>query len=341
MLSCEEGMEIRILHRQGHSIREIARQLGVSRNTVRRHLKGEAAATYGPRPARPGKLAAHQEYIRARVEAALPERLVATALHRELVERGYRGGVSLLQKHMRALRPQVRPDPLVRFETAPGHQLQMDWAIFRRGERPLVAFVATLGFSRAGFIRFSDNARIETFREDLLAAFAFFGGVPREVLCDNAKTVVLKRHAYGRDLHRFHPKLWDLAHTCGFQLKLCRPYRAKTKGKVERFIRYVRDSFYVPLASRLKMHGVEIDPMTAQIEAQRWLREVANVRIHATTNARPIDRWDQERAALTPLKERPKHIPHRQAAQPTYPHVPPQHDLRQYDRLLAAVQVRP
>jgi transposase len=341
VLSCEEGMEIRILHRQGHSIREIARQLGVSRNTVRRHLKGEAAATYGPRPARPGKLAAHQEYIRARVEAALPERLAATALHRELVERGYRGGVSLLQKHMRALRPQVQPDPLVRFETAPGHQLQMDWAIFRRGERPLVAFVATLGFSRVGFIRFSDNARIDTFREDLLAAFAFFGGVPREVLCDNAKTVVLKRHAYGRDLHRFHPKLWDLAHTLGFQLKLCRPYRAKTKGKVERFIRYVRDSFYVPLASRLKMHGVEIDPMTAQIEAQRWLREVANVRIHATTNARPIDRWDQERAALTPLKERPKHIPHRQAAQPTYPHVPPQHDLRQYDRLLAAVQVRP
>ncbi len=82
MLSCEEGMEIRILHRQGHSIREIARQLGVSRNTVRRHLKGEAAATYGPRPARPGKLAAHHEYIRARVEAALPERLAATALHR-------------------------------------------------------------------------------------------------------------------------------------------------------------------------------------------------------------------------------------------------------------------
>lgn len=341
MLSCEEGMEIRILHRQGHSIREIARQMGVSRNTVRRHLKGESAATYGPRAMRPGKLAAYHEYIRARVEAALPDRLAATALHRELIERGYRGGVSLLQKHMRTLRPQAQPDPLVRFETAPGHQLQMDWAIFRRGERPLVAFVATLGFSRLGFIRFSDNARIETFREDLLAAFEFFGGVPREVLCDNAKTVVLKRHAYGRDLHRFHPKLWDLAHTYSFQLKLCRPYRAKTKGKVERFIRYVRDSFYVPLASRLKMHGIELDPMTAQIEALRWLREVANVRIHATTSARPVERWDAEREALQPLIARPKHIPYSHTALPTYPPVPPQHDLKQYDRLLASLEVRP
>jgi transposase len=334
-------MEIRILHRQGHSIREIARQMGVSRNTVRRHLKGESAAAYGPRPPRPGKLAAHHDYIRARIEAALPDRLKAPALHRELVERGYRGGVSLLQKHLRTLRPQARPDPLVRFETAPGVQLQMDWAIFRRGERPLVAFVATLGFSRLGFIRFSDNARAETFRDDLIAAFEFFGGVPRQVLCDNAKTVVLKRHAYGRDLHRFHPKLWDLAHSYGFQLSLCRPYRAKTKGKVERFIRYVRDSFYVPLASRLKMHGVELDPMTAQIEAQRWLREVANVRVHATTRARPVDRWDAERAALMRLPTRPKHIAHRAPTSPIYPAVPPQHDLRQYDRLLATVEVRP
>jgi hypothetical protein len=161
------------------------------------------------------------------------------------------------------------------------------------------------------------------------------------VLCDNAKTVVLKRHAYGRDLHRFHPKLWDLAHSYGFQLALCRPYRAKTKGKVERFIRYVRDSFYVPLASCLRMHGVELDPMTAQIEAQRWLREVANVRIHATTQARPIDRWDDERAALMPITARPKHIAHKPVASPTYPAVPPQHDLRQYDRLLATAEVRP
>jgi hypothetical protein len=86
----------------------------------------------------------------------------AVALLRELEERGYRGEVSLLQKYLRKVRPHGKPEPLVRFETAPGEQLQFDRASFRRGRRPLVAFVATLGYSRMGFLRFADNARIET-----------------------------------------------------------------------------------------------------------------------------------------------------------------------------------
>jgi transposase len=335
VLTREEGMEIRILHRQGHSIRAIAREMGLSRNTVRRYLAGKQAGSYGPRKPRPSKLTAHVPYILARVESAKPARLTAVALLRELQERGYRGEVSLLQKYLRQIRGPSEPEPLVRFETAPGEQLQFDWAIFRRGRKPLVAFVATLGYSRAGFLRFADNARIETLVGDLLGALEYFGGVPREVLCDNAKTVVLKRHAYGRDLHRFHPKLWDMAHSYGFRLRLCRPYRAKTKGKVERFIRYVRDSFYVPLASRLSMHGVELDAITAQIEAGRWLREVANVRVHGTTGQRPVDLWPEDRAALRPWPGRAAHLQqHRQAR---YPAVPPQHDLRQYDHLLQGV----
>ena len=336
MLTREEGMEISILHRQGHSIRAIARETGVSRNTVRRYLAGKQAGSYGPRAPQPSKLAVHAPYILARIESAKPARLTAVALLRELEERGYRGEVSLLQKYLRQVRGTRQPEPLVRFETAPGEQLQFDWAIFRRGRKPLVAFVATLGYSRMGFLRFADNARIETLLGDLMGALEYFGGVPREVLCDNAKTVVLKRHAYGRDLHRFHPKLWDLAHTYGFRLRLCRPYRAKTKGKVERFIRYVRDSFYVPLASRLSMHAVELDPITAQIEAGRWLREVANARVHGTTGQRPVDLWDEDRAALRSWPGRPAHLqPHRQTAR--YPAVPPQHDLRQYDQLLQGV----
>jgi transposase len=255
---------------------------------------------------------------------------------RELEERGYQGEVSLLRKYLHSIWPQLPAEPLLRFETAAGEQLQFDWAIFRRGPRPLVAFVATLGYSRAGFIRFADNARVETLLEALVGAFEFFGGVPLEVLCDNAKTVVLERHAYGRDLHRFHPRLWDLAQTYGFRLRLCRPYRAKTKGKVERFIRYVRDSFYVPLGSRLAMDGLELDPLTAQIEAGRWLREVANVRVHGTTDARPLDRWQEERLSLRPLPPKPAYLTDRSVV--IYPAVPPQHDLRQYDRLLSEVR---
>jgi hypothetical protein len=89
------------------------------------------------------------------------------------------------------------------------------------------------------------------------------------------------------------------------------------------------------------LHSVELDPMTAQIEAQRWLRDVANVRVHATTNVRPVDRWQEERSALMPLSTRPKHIALKPPASPIYPAVPPQHDLRQYDRLLTMLEVRP
>jgi hypothetical protein len=97
----------------------------------------------------------------------------------------------------------------------------------------------------------------------------------------------------------------------------------------------VRDSFYVPLASRLSMHGVELDAITAQIEAGRWLREVANVRVHGTTGQRPVDLWPEDRAALRPWPGRAAHLQqHRQAR---YPAVPPQHDLRQYDQLLQGV----
>jgi hypothetical protein len=123
----------------------------------------------------------------------------------------------------------------------------------------------------------------------------------------------------------------------GFRLRLCRPYRAKTKGKVERFIRYVRDSFYVPLASRLAMHGIELDPITAQIEAARWLREVANVRVHGTTGHRPVDLWPEDRAALRPWPGRPAHLQQNRHLH-HYPAVPPQHDLRQYDGFLQAAR---
>lgn len=178
--------------------------------------------------------------------------------------------------------------------------MQVDFVVFRRRE-PLLAFVATLGFSRASFVRFSLDERADTMIECLRAAFEFFGGVPAEILFDNAKSVVLARDAYGMGLHRFHPKLLELANSHGFVPRLGRPYRAKTKGKVERFNRFLRSSFYVPLATRLKSAGLVVDAQTANLEVQRWLAEVANVRIHGTTGQRPTDVLVEERTQLLPL----------------------------------------
>jgi transposase len=180
--------------------------------------------------------------------------------------------------------------------------MQVDFVMFRRSQAPLSAFVATLGYSRLSFVHFVAREDFESVRTGLRAACEFFQGVPQQALFDNMKTVVLARDAYGPGLHRFHPGLLALANDLGFVPKLCRPYRAKTKGKVERFNRYLRESFYNPLASQLKGSGLRVDVETANREVSRWLAEVANVRVHAGLQQRPVDRGQVERSALLPLR---------------------------------------
>ena len=116
------------------------------------------------------------------------------------------------------------------------------------------------------------------------------------------KTVITQRNAYGLGIHRFHSGLWEFAKEAGFIPRLCRPYRAQTKGKVERFIRYLRYSFYVPLNAQLKQAGLSLDVDTANIEVKKWLRDVANVRVHQTLDEQPIHRWDAELTALQPYR---------------------------------------
>ena len=115
------------------------------------------------------------------------------------------------------------------------------------------------------------------------------------------KTVVLERDVYGEGQHRYHSGLLDFAKHCGFVIKLCRPFRAKTKGKVERFNGYLRRSFYVPLVSRLTQSGQQLDAVTANIEVTHWLRDVAHERGHGTTGEKPAARLAQERGHLQPL----------------------------------------
>lgn len=213
--------------------------------------------------------------------------------------------VSLLRAFLATLKPARREaGPAVRFETEPGRQLQADFVVLRRARSPMSAFVATLGYSRMTFVTFVPDESFESVRDSLLLAFDYLGGVPREVLFDNMKTVVLERDAYGDGKHRFHPGLLQLADDTGFRIRLCRPYRAQTKGKVERFNRYFRESFYNPLLTRMKGTGLLLDCAAANRRVRDWLADEANVRVHATLNERPIDRWRQEREHLQPLPSR-------------------------------------
>src|SRR5438067_2027201 len=154
MLTQEQAVEIRVMARRGEAVRAIARQLGCSRNTVRRYLRDQAARRYGPRQPRACKLDAYKNYLHGRVDHARPRWIPATVLLREIRERGYDGGISQLRAWL-APQKKSEPEPVVRFETPPGKQMQADFTIVRRGRDPLLALVATMGYSRASFAKFT------------------------------------------------------------------------------------------------------------------------------------------------------------------------------------------
>lgn len=341
MISYEEIMQIKILLKQGKSIREISKLLKLSRNTVRRCLRAEGKPGYKCRPERQSKLAPFYAYLQERLQAAHPQWLPASVLFREIKELGYAGSIRLLSGYLQTQKPVKKPEPLVRFETQPGQQMQADWIVLRRGKDSLSAFVATMGYSRASFVEFVTNERLETLLDCHERAFEYFGGVPEEVLYDNMKTVVIERDAYSAGHHRFQPGFFDFARHYGFMPKLCQPYRAKTKGKVERFNRYLRYSFYNPLVSRLKPLGLLLDAELANYEAKRWLRDIANQRVHATTGVIPHVRLDEERAWLQCLPQ-PYTVLKSIKPKPTVAWVEPvnlQHPLSLYDSLLQEAQV--
>lgn len=317
--------------RRGEGVREIARQLGCSRNTVRRYLRDGQAGRYGPRPPRACKLDAYRDYLRERVAQAKPRWIPATVLLREIAERGYAGGISQLKAFLAPLK-HGEPEPLVRFETAPGVQMQADFTVVRRGRDPLLALVATLGYSRASFVKFTTAEDATTLCTALREAFDYFGGVPAEVLMDNAKSIVIERDAYGEGLHRWNAQLLELAEQCGFKPRLCRPYRAKTKGKVERFNGYLKGSFLVPLAASLKACSLTLTADVANLHVRRWLDEVANQRVHGTTGVVPAARLPEERAVMLPAPA--LQAPARIGAKVAVPLESLQHPLAVYDELL-------
>ncbi len=352
MITKEVYVEIEILKKQGMSLRDIAREVGCAVNTVRSHLASGSLPNYQRKNLRKTKLSPFHDYLRERQTAAHPEWIPATVLLREITARGYTGSHSQLRAYMHGLKPSLSVDPVVRFETSPGEQMQVDWVEFRKGRNPLYVYCATLGFSRMSFVEFVTDMKVETLIECHQHAFDAFGGVPKRVLYDNMKTVVIERDATGGNAHRFHAGFLDYARHCGFVIKLCRPYRARTKGKVERFNGYLRRSFYVPLAAQLKQAGLTLDAVTANIQVRLWLREIANERIHGTTQVRPSQRlqeeclqsipspWRGDIAAARPqrdeaitLTERPVVVAER-IAQAS----PMQHPLAIYEQLLEQIR---
>ncbi|WP_440866892.1 IS21 family transposase [Symbiopectobacterium purcellii] len=303
MMTLETRVEIHVLHRQGMSIRAIARQLSCSRETVRRYIRSPlpvADMRYKPRMPTTCKLDPFKPYVLERVAAARPQWIPASVLLREIGQRGYDGGYSMLTAFLHPMKQPVT-EAVTRFETEPGVQMQVDFTIVRQGHNPLLAFVATLGWSRATFVKFYSNQESAAWCDGIESALKFFGVTPHQLLFDNAKAIIIERDVYGPGKHRWNPQLMQLAEKYAFTPKVCRPYRAKTKGKVERFNHYLKNSFVVPLAATFRQAGLILDVPAANARIGEWLITVANTRKHGTTAIPPEQRMPRERAALLPL----------------------------------------
>jgi transposase len=293
MLSLMEVTMIRTLADRGATISAIARQMGIDRKTVRQALK---TPTTVERPAAPSILDAYKEYLHGRLAVA---DFTAQRLFQDLQAQGYAGGYNLVKRFVAPLRAEARRQAVMRFETQPGHQAQVDWAAFGLlavdgVRKALSCFSMVLGFSRYQYLEFTVSRNLASFLACHVHAFAYFGGVPAEGLYDNLKTAVLS-HVDGTV--EWQSTFADFAACYGFTPRACRPYRAQTKGKVERPFPYIRSNFF------LGRTFAGLDDLNAQ--AREWLDHTANLRLHGSTHERPLDRYQTERAHLRSLPPQP------------------------------------
>ena len=297
------GREARVLLRhyleQGLSKAAIAQRVGVSERTLYRWIASgqldreldNEPVRYGPRRRRPSKLDPYKEIIDARL-AEYPE-LSAVRLFEEVQAAGYPGGYGQVKRYVRKVRPRPWEEPVQRFETEPGHQAQVDFAEFRLPWGKRYALIVVLGYSRYQWLQYYERQTMAVVMRGLEAAFVHFRGMPAEILFDQMKAVIIEdgRADGGRLVE--NPEFLRFASHWGFRIRACRPYRAQTKGKVERQVSYIRKSFFY---GRTFASDADLNA-----QALRWLDSVANVRIHGTLKERPADRFNAERPHLKPL----------------------------------------
>jgi transposase len=288
----------------GLSKTAIADQLGISRRLVYHLIAtgqldrdlGDGAMPRLRSTTGVAKLASVTPLIEERL-ATYPA-LSAIRLFAECRAAGYLGGYSQLSALVRRLRPVPEPEPMVRFETAPGEQAQFDFATVKLPWGVRYALVMVLGFSRLLYVEFVLRQTALAVMRGMERAFAAFGGVPRHVLFDQMKSVVIDDQRPGGGRLLVNPEFLRFAAHWHVGVRACRPYRAQTKGKVERPIHYLRHNF---LYGRTFLGDGDL-----AAQCTRWLEEVANARVHGTLHERPVDRWrTTELAALQPLAPRP------------------------------------
>jgi transposase len=272
-------------------VRRIARELRLSRNTVRRYLRDPAAPESQPRPERPN---AQLEPFQHGIETMLSQELIGSRILAELRKQGYHGPQRTFYRYLARLATLASPSPAVeRFETEPARQGQYDWSEYTvlLGGAVTKVYIHSfvLGYSRFQHLLASLHVRQAAIFEALEDSFACVGGVPQEMLFDNPRALVTRP----RPNLVFNPRLLEFARFYGFAPRACWPGRAQTKGKVERPFQMVEEQF---IKGSAFLDWADLNRRLAQFAA-----ETLNARIHGTTQERPQDRLLKEQLLLGKL----------------------------------------
>ncbi|USK32069.1 IS21 family transposase [Bacillus sp. F19] len=292
MITRGDFFMIKDMYKRGMSISDIARELELDRGTVRKYINSSVAPSKQKRTKTKSKLDSYKEYLHQRMlEDGVfnGERLLD-----EIKQLGYTGGKTILKDYIKPFRDKEKKKYSVRYETLPGEQMQVDWKeigeIILNGERiKLSMFVATLGYSRMKYAEFTTSQDQEHVLQCLISSFKYFGGVPQKILFDNMRTVTDGRE---QGIVKWNARFAEFAAYYDFIPKACKPYRAKTKGKVERAIQYITNSFYV---------GTTFDSIEdINLQVERWLDGIGNRKKNDTTDVPPQERWSEEKLSSLP-----------------------------------------
>lgn len=290
-----EAEVLRLFRVEKWKVGTICSQLGVHRDVVKRVVRSFEEGN-SERPSRPKMVDPYLPFIEETLRKY--PRLRASRLYRMCRERGYPGRPDHFRHVIAPLRPEPRREAYLRLSRLPGEEGQVDFGHFGQiqiGNRtwPLIALVVVLGWSRRIFLRFMPSMRMPWFLLAQTEALSMFGGSPRRMLYDNAKVAVLERRG---DFIRFHPELLDFAHHFGFELRAAAPYRGNEKGRVERAIRYIRDSFWEACSFD------DLDDLNRQ--ARAWCEEEALERKVPDGSGKTVaEAFAEEREMLIPLPE--------------------------------------
>jgi transposase len=295
MIEAELYARIRRLFFAEHwKVGTIATELGVHHETVERAIESDRFVRT-QRQFRPSMLDPYKPFIGETLEKH--PRLRATRIYEMVRSRGYAGGYTPVRRYVGSVRPATKAEAFLKLTTLPGEQAQVDWGHFGKiqigaATRSLSCFVLVLSWSRAMFARFTLDQTLETFLLGHALAFERLGGVPRRILYDNLKSVVIER--IGEHI-RFHPQILECAGHYHFAPVPCAPYRGNEKGKVERTIQYLRHGFFA--ARRFS----SVQDLNRQLD--EWIERIAHARpVPGDPSRRPVgDALIEERPRLLPL----------------------------------------